>query len=34
MTKTYQDIFIHETSFLDENVAIGKGLKFGISAIF
>jgi len=27
MTKTYKDIFIHETSFLDENVVIGKGTK-------
>ena len=27
MRKTYQDIFIHETSFLDENVVIGEGTK-------
>ena len=27
MTKNHQDIFIHKTSFLDENVAIGMGTK-------
>ena len=33
MTKTYQDIFIHETSFLDENVAIGKFAFIGAGAV-
>ena len=27
MTKIYQDILIHETSFIDENVTIGHGTK-------
>ena len=27
MSKTYQDVFIHKTSFVDENVKIGQGTK-------